>query len=201
MAKKKKKSSRASRKPRFQKTKSFFGNRQTQTIIGLFVIVISIFLVSSFISYLFNWQVDQSQLAAFEDKNITVKNLLGKIGASLSHFFIHEGFGVITLYFPILLFLSGLLIFLKGSLKRIRATWGWGILGIIWFSLFFGFFVNRSSVLPGTIGYEMNNYLVQFLGKTGLLLSLLFLLISYFVIRFKLTPEYVRAQFLRNKKQ
>ena len=94
MAKKKKTITKTERKPRFQKIKSFFGNRQTQTIIGAFTVLFAIFLIISFFSYFFNWQEDQSQLASFSDKNSSVKNLLGKIGASISHFFIYEGFGV-----------------------------------------------------------------------------------------------------------
>jgi S-DNA-T family DNA segregation ATPase FtsK/SpoIIIE len=199
MVKKKKKPIKAAKKPRFKRTRSFFGNRQTQTIIGLFIIVVSVFLIVSFISYLFNWQDDQSQLTQFTDKNITVRNLLGKLGANLSHLFIHEGFGVIMLYFPVLLGFTGILIFLKGSMKRMWSTWGWGILGIIWFSIFFGFFTDSSPILPGIVGYEVNIYLVQFLGKTGLFLTLLFLFISYLVIRFKLTPEVVFSSFKKSK--
>jgi S-DNA-T family DNA segregation ATPase FtsK/SpoIIIE len=189
MAKNKTTTPKTPRPPRFQKIKLFFGNRQTQTIIGLFVMLFSIFLLSSFISYLFNWQEDQSQLSNFTDQKATVQNLLGKLGATLSHLFIYEGFGVISLYFPILLFFSGLLIFIKGSLKRIRKSWGWGILGILWFSISFGFLAHKNALLPGVVGYELNNYLQQFLGKTGLSLSLLFLFVSYLVIRFKVTPE------------
>ena len=195
MAKKKKTTSKTASKPRFQKTKSFFGNRQTQTIIGLFIILFSFFLIISFISYLFNWQQDQSQLANFSDKKTTVNNLLGKIGATISHFFIYKSFGIAALYLPVLLFFSGLFIFLKGSLVNIRKSWGWGILGIIWFSISFGFLAHKNSLLPGVIGFELNSYLQQFLGKTGLILSLLFLGISYLVIRFKLTPEVIKNSF------
>jgi len=200
MAKKKITTKKNSSKPRFQKTKSFFGNRQTQTIIGLFIVLFSFFLLVSFISYLFNWQQDQSQLSNFTDKNITVKNLLGKIGASISHFFIYKSFGVAALYLPILLFFSGLFIFLKGSLLKVRKSWGWGILGILWFSILFGFLADKNSLLPGIIGFELNSYLQQFLGKTGLILVLLFLGFSYSVIRFKLTPEVIKNTFTASNK-
>jgi len=200
MAKKKITTNKNSSKPRFQKTKSFFGNRQTQTIIGLFIVLFSFFLLVSFISYLFNWQQDQSQLSNFTDKNITVKNLLGKIGASISHFFIYKSFGVAALYLPILLFFSGLFIFLKGSLLKVRKSWGWGILGILWFSILFGFLADKNSLLPGIIGFELNSYLQQFLGKTGLILVLLFLGFSYLVIRFKLTPEVIKNTFTASNK-
>jgi S-DNA-T family DNA segregation ATPase FtsK/SpoIIIE len=195
MAKKKKTLSKTNSKPRSKKIKSFFGSRQTQTIFGSFILLFAVFLFTSFISYLFNWQEDQSQLLDFTDKTITVNNLLGKIGAIVSHFFIYEGFGIISIYIPILLFLTGLLIFLKGSLKRLRKSWGWGILGIIWFSVFFGFFEHKSPNLSGVVGYELNIYLQQFLGKIGLILVLMFMLISYLVIRFKLTPEVVKNSF------
>jgi len=193
MAKKKKTVTKKERKPLFKGIKSFFGNRQTQTIIGAFIVLFAVFLIISFFSYFFNWQEDQSQLADFSNKNITVKNLLGKIGASISHFFIYNGFGVSSLYIPVLLFFSGIAIFLNGSLKQLRKYWGWGILGMIWISISLGFFSTKNSLLAGIIGFELNNYLLQFLGKTGLLLALFFLLISYLVIRFKFTPEKVKS--------
>jgi S-DNA-T family DNA segregation ATPase FtsK/SpoIIIE len=193
MAKKKKTITKTARKPIFQGTKLFFKNRQTQTIIGLFIVLFAIFLFISFISYLFSWQQDQSQLSNFGDKNISVKNLLGKTGASISNFFIYDGFGISSFYIPILLFFSGISIFLKGRLIKVRKYWAWGILAMIWLSILFGFFSAQNSLLPGVIGYELNNYLQQFLGKTGLLLSLLFLLISYLVIRFKFTPEKIKS--------
>jgi len=189
MAKSKTTTPKKPKKPRFQKIKYFFENRLTQTVLGWFIMVFSVFLLASFISYLFNWQDDQSQLSNFTNKNIPVKNLLGKIGASLSHFFIYRGVGIIALYFPILLFISGFYVLLKGNIKKVRESWGWGILGMLWFSILFGFLAHKNALLCGIIGFELNIYLQQFLGKTGLFLSLLFLIISFFIIRFKITPE------------
>tara|TARA_R110001583_G_scaffold412_2_gene3781 strand:+ start:23862 stop:26249 length:2388 start_codon:yes stop_codon:yes gene_type:complete len=186
-------------KPRFQKIKLFFGSQQTQTILGLFITLFSIFLFASFISYLFNWQQDQSQLSNFTNKNITVKNLLGKIGAAVSHFFIYKNFGIASLYIPILLFFTGVSIFLKGNLKKVQKLWGWGILGILWISISFGFLAQVNSLLAGVIGFEINNYLQQFLGKTGLILTLLFLFISYLVIRFKITFETLKKSLTTSK--
>jgi len=201
MAKKKKTITKTISKPRFQKTKSFFESRQNQTIIGLFIALFAIFLFTAFISYLFNWQQDQSQLSSFSDKNITVKNLLGKIGASISHFFIYKNIGIAALYLPILLFFSGIFIFLNAGLKKVRKSWGWGVLGMLWFSISFGFLSHKNSLLPGVIGFELNNYFQQFLGKTGLILVLLFLFISFLIIRFKLTPEAIKVLFASKSKK
>ena len=199
MAKNNKTTVKTPRKPRFQRIKSFFENRQTQTIFGLFLMLFAMFLATSFVSYIFSGQEDQSQLSNFTNKEVPVKNLLGKIGASMSHFFIENGFGVAAAYLPILLFFTGLSIFLKGGLKRIRKFWVWGILGMLWISITLAFLLPKNPVLGGVVGFELNNYLQQFLGKTGLLLSLLFLLVSYLVIRFKLTPELVKNSLIKEK--
>jgi len=202
MAKKSKTTTKTATKKRLKKTNTFFKSRQTQTIIGLFIALFSIFLFVSFISYLFNWQQDQSQLSNFTDKNTSVKNSLGKIGASISHFFIYKNVGIAALYLPILLFLSGISITFKGSAKSVRKNWGWGVLGILLFSITFGFFAHKNSLLAGVIGFELNIYLQQFLGKTGLILAIIFLFASYLVIRFRLTPEAIKnslPSFKKNK--
>ncbi|MDO9276753.1 MAG: DNA translocase FtsK 4TM domain-containing protein, partial [Lutibacter sp.] len=179
--------------------KSFFENRLTQTILGLFLMLFAFFLIASFSSYLFTGQEDQSQLSNFSDKEVPVNNILGKIGASLSHFLINDGFGVAAVYLPLLLFFTGLLIFFKGGLKRIRKFLFWGILGMLWLSITLGFLLPNNPLFGGVVGFELNNYLEQFLGKTGLFLSLLFLLVSYMVIRFKLTPELVKSSLVKNR--
>ncbi|MGV6844949.1 MAG: DNA translocase FtsK [Lutibacter sp.] len=194
MAKKKKTIKKTPRKPKFQKTKSFFENRQTQTIIGLFICLFGLFLFIAIISYFFNWQQDQSQLNNFTNTHFTVKNWLGKTGALISHLLVYKSFGVAVIYLPILIFLLGLGILIKGNLRKIASIWGWGILGIIWFSITFGFLASKNSLLPGVIGYEVNNYLQLFLGKTGLIIVLLFLLAAYLVIRFKIVPEHFKSK-------
>lgn len=197
MAKKNKTATKKPSTPHFQKTKSFFASRLTQTVFGLFISLFGVFLFISFISYFFSWQEDQSQLADFANKEVTVQNLLGKIGAGLSHFFIYKGFGIASVYFPVLLFFTGTFIFLKANSKPLIKMWGWGIFGIIWISLSFGFFLQKNSILAGVVGYELSIYLQTFLGKSGLFLSLLFLFASYLVIRFKVTPEAIKNRFFK----
>lgn len=171
------------------KTKTFFGNRQNQTIIGLFITLLGVFLFFSFISFLFSWEQDQSQLQNFTNQQITVKNWLGKIGATVSNFFIYKGFGVASIYFSILIFISGIFIFINEKRKKIRNLWGWGVLTIIWIAVTLGFLAHKNALLSGVIGYETNLYLQKFLGKTGLLIILFFMFATYLIIRFKITPE------------
>ncbi len=193
-------------KSTFSKQDKEFRNRQYLLVLGLFVMIFSIFLFFAFVSYFFNWQADQSQLSEFGNKSIETKNFLGKIGASLGHLFIYNGVGISAILMPFLVFLSGVFLFAKGTIKPTLGRWGWGILAMVWISVFFGFFTQKQTLLSGVVGYETNHFLQQFLGKTGLVLLLCFLLLSYLVVRFKITPEAIknkvrqwRAQFSEKK--
>ncbi|WBX70453.1 FtsK/SpoIIIE family DNA translocase [Tenacibaculum retecalamus] len=149
----------------------------------------SIFLTVAFISFFFSWQEDQSALSQFSNKAIPSKNLLGKIGAILSNFLIYKGFGLGAFIIPITLFLTGARILLQTNLKRIVISWNWGLLIMLWLSISLGFVKKKNALLSGIIGFELNEYLQTFLGKTGLIILLFFFLIAYLIIRFSITPE------------
>ncbi|MCK5814513.1 MAG: DNA translocase FtsK 4TM domain-containing protein [Flavobacteriaceae bacterium] len=196
MAKKKKATKPTPPKePRFEKLKKFFSNRQTQTITGLFLMVFSLFLFIAFISYLFTWKIDQSEINQFSNKSAEVQNLLGKIGHSLSATFINDGFGIAVFVLPVLIFTSGLYILLQVSLKKLGQPWAWGILGMTWFSIFFGFLTGENLLFSGVVGYELNLYLEPFFGRIGIFLLLIFTLLTYLAIRFKLNTSHFSSLF------
>ncbi|MFK5879956.1 MAG: DNA translocase FtsK [Flavobacteriaceae bacterium] len=200
MARKKKSTKATKKDPSFQKTKTFLSNKQTQTIFGLFLVIFAIFLFVAFTSFLFNWKADQSELSEFFNKDATVHNLLGKFGHIFSVYFMGKGFGVAAYIFPILFFFSGLYLLFQVSLIKLRKSWFWGILGMTWFSMFFGFFTNGNSLLSGIVGYELNNYLEPFLGRVGIMLILIFTILTYLAIRFKLNFGHIVALFKHNGK-
>lgn len=172
-----------------KRIKSFFSNRQNQTILGFFLILFFIFLTVAFVSFFFSWQEDQSTLNQFANRTIPTKNLLGKIGAKLSNFLVYKGFGLGAFIIPITLFLTGARILLQTNLKRIIISWNWSILIMLWFATALGFVEKKHALLSGVIGFELNEYLQTFLGKTGLAILLIFFLVAYLIIRFSITPE------------
>ena len=191
--------SKAPKKPKFQNVKAFLNNRQTQTVFGLFLILFSLFLIIAFFSFFFSWQADQSTLNQFTDTSVKVENLLGKIGANLSHFFIYEGFGLAGFIIPVLLFISGVYCLFKVSIKKVFKTWNLGLLIMLWFAIVFGFVPNKFIVLAGIIGVEINAYLQTFLGSTGLAIVLAFLFLTYVIVRFKITPESILKKIRARK--
>jgi S-DNA-T family DNA segregation ATPase FtsK/SpoIIIE len=178
-----------------KKERSFKLSKQNKILLGSLLTLLSIALFFSFISFYFNWQDDQSALSEFKDRNEEAKNLLNKFGASTSHFFMYKGFGLASLILPVLLCFKGLYMFLGLDQKGMLKNWIWGIIFMIWISITLGFFAFEQPLLGGLIGYEMNDFLQDYIGKIGVLLLLVFGLIFILVRLFKFSPEDIASWF------
>lgn len=196
MAKKRTKSKPTSAKKGF----SFKLSKQNKIILGSLLIVLSIALFFSFMSYYFTWQEDQSMLTEFQDRNAEASNLLNKFGAGISHFFMYQGFGLASFVFPLLLAVTGLYFFLGLNGKGLLSKWVWGLTGLIWTSVALGFFAIEKPLLGGLIGYEMNDFLQDYTGKIGVFLLLLFVLTIILVRLFNFSPEGI-AQYMRSQRE
>ncbi|QTD38327.1 DNA translocase FtsK 4TM domain-containing protein [Polaribacter batillariae] len=166
---------------------AFLKTKQFQTILGFFLVFFALFLCIAFISFFFSWQEDQSTLAKLGDKTIKSRNLLGKIGANLSHFFIYKGFGIGAFIIDFQIFITGLYVLFQRKFSKIIISWNWALIAMLWLSVTLGFVAGKFALLSGTIGFEINEYLQTFLGKTGLIIILAFAFVTYLVLRYKLT--------------
>ena len=166
---------------------AYLKTRQAKTILGAFLILFSVFLCIAFISFFFNWQEDQSILKEFADKTVRSKNLLGKIGATLSNFFIYEGVGIAAFIIAFQILLTGWYILFKKKFAALIISWNWSLLAMIWISITLGFAYNKYALLSGVIGFEINEFLQAFIGKTGLVILLTFFFIAYLVLRYKVS--------------
>src|SRR5690606_4066108 len=110
-------------------------------------------------------------------------------GANIAHFFIYDGFGVSAFILAFLVTLTGVYYFFDYAKKQLTKFWFWGILLMLWISVFFGFFGEKSSILSGIIGFETNSFLQDYIGLAGTILIMTFILIIYLVVRLKLTPD------------
>ncbi|MBV1922503.1 MAG: DNA translocase FtsK [Flavobacteriaceae bacterium] len=199
MAKKKTKTTRTTKKPR--KRISFQLSKQQKVIFGSFLFFLGLALIFSFISYFFNWQADQSNIGDLANRELENKNWLNTFGNNVGHFFIYNGFGIAAFIFASLLTLTGVYYFFDYAKTQLRKFWFWGILVMIWLSVFFGFFASKSALLSGVIGYEINDVLQDYLGLIGAILVMAFLAIIYFVIRLNITPDKVISAFKNTKKE
>ena len=166
---------------------AFLKTKQAQTIFGVFLMLFSLFICIAFISFFFNWQEDQSTLHQLTNRAVKSSNLLGKIGANLSHFFIYRGFGIAAFIITFQLFLTGVYILFQRKLSKMIISWNWGLVAMVLVSVMLGFLHEKFALLSGVIGFEINGYLRDFIGKTGLIILLTFFFIAFVVLRYKVT--------------
>ena len=171
--------------------------RRRQILLGSFLILLGFLLTVSFISFLFHHQSDQSTLEAFFEKEIPSKNLLNKVGASVSHFFIYQLFGIATFLLPYLMGYTGYLLFFDRNKKQLLNHWSWAFLYLMCLSVFFGFYHMDGPLLGGLVGFEINSFLVAYLGTVGVGGLLIFSLVFILVFQWQLTPEKVKL-FVRS---
>ena len=160
-----------------------------KVILGYTLLFISVILFTSFISYMYNWRVDQSNVGSLLDRNIEVENILGKIGASISHFFIYDLFGISSFIFPLILLVSSYyLLFNKKILDLIKKI-NWLLILIIWTTLLSGYLGNYFPIQSGIVGFEINAFLETYIGSIGILLIITFIFILSIAILWNITPS------------
>lgn len=189
--------------PKAESLKSWRPNKQQRFVMGCLLILFSIALLVAFISFYVNgqWQLDQSAVSQLDDRSEVVQNWLGKFGAYLADLIVYRGFGIASFILVRLFFLTGMFLALELSLRKLKNIWFWDLFAIIIVSILFGFFATSAPELGGTIGYELNLFSQDYIGKTGTLLALLFGLIVYLIFKIKLSPEKIQSYFDSTKKE
>ncbi|MDB2696171.1 DNA translocase FtsK, partial [Flavobacteriaceae bacterium] len=138
---------------------------------------------------------------AMGDKTVEAKNLLNKLGAYLSHFFIFRGVGLAAFLFVYLIGLTGFKLFFQGSTARLALNWAWGIAHILWCSIVLAFVWVEAPLFSGIIGFEIHGFLTTYIGRLGLLGGLLFIFLCFIVIELGWTPEHILSWIKSFKKE
>ena len=169
--------------------KSLKMGRRQKFIVGILLILFSLALLLSFISYFITGNADQSAVSQLTNRSIVTENWLGKLGAYLADFFLYQGFGITSFLFVRVLFLVGAYMVLDMSLSKLKKNFFWDAFLIIVGSISLGFLWNYVPQLGGVIGYEMNLFIQDYIGSTGTFLVLLFCIFIFLVFRINVSPE------------
>ena len=184
-----KKSSRksASSKKSASKTSSFFlwgflSGEKMIVFYGVMLILFSILLFISIISFYFNAHENVSFVVG--DHVQEAPNLAKGVGASLSYFFIQFFFGVASIGFPFLILLYGIRLVSKRSLLPLGKTTFAVFMTMAWLSITFGLigYNTDNSFLAGNFGNFICQYLIDHVGLAFTILVdiALFFLILFF---------------------
>ncbi len=155
-------------------------NRKLNLTVGSILVLMSTYLILSFISYLFTWKGDQSLVInesffdfLFNTEKIELGNHLGKLGAWLSHHFIFEWFGLASFLFPLVFMILGVYLLFNVTLLPLRKLVVKSVIGLVVLSLVFGFVTKEESFpFGGMFGYQFNIWLKMVVGWFGALLFL-----------------------------
>jgi DNA segregation ATPase FtsK/SpoIIIE, S-DNA-T family len=179
-------------------------DERTHKITGAVFLLVSIFLFISFTSYLFTWREDQDKvfrgisiLAPTHD--VKVANLLGNLGAYISHLFFYNGFGLASYFICSFFFITGINWLFSRHYFSIRRNLRYVFIGLIYLSTTLAF-ICRGVAFPwgGALGDMTSDWLVRFLGKIGTACVLFAGALSYFIWRFN--PEFKLPEMTaRNK--
>ena len=186
------------------KRQALFRSETVHFVIGLVLVIFSVYLLLAFSSFFFTGAADQSIIdggSAQEliSTNNGVKNYAGSRGAQLASYLINDCFGVSSFLILVFLAVAGL------KLMRVRVVrlWKWFIgcsLMLVWFSVFFGFvFVDQYKdsflYLGGMHGYNVSNWLVSQVGVPGVWLLLLVTAICFLIYLSARTVIWLRRLF------
>ncbi len=174
--------------PKF-KRKDSNKKRSREVVIGCFLMLFSVFLIIAVSSFFNYWKDDQSTLAAFAQRDIQSENILNKFGAMIGHLLVYKSMGLGAYIFIYLLIVTGLVYFIGKKKKNILSQWTWGFFYILWTAITIAFFWEQNPIFSGVIGYEINDFLNDYIGKIGTGIFLLFVTIYFLVYHWKLVPE------------
>jgi len=192
-------------------------------IVGLFFVILSLYFLIAFTSYLFTWQDDQSYVIdanggwsnlfktteELKEAGVSipvVQNWLGKFGALLSHQFIYEWFGIASFLFVLAFFIIGYRLLFKVKILSISKTLGYSFFFLLFISLTLGFahsFWSESPhYLEGEFGYWSNKLLGAQIGAAGVAGLIAFagltILIIAYNIDFKFPERKAKEVYLDN---
>ncbi|HTI57494.1 FtsK/SpoIIIE family DNA translocase [Mucilaginibacter sp.] len=195
-----------------------FKDGRATKILGLFLLILSVFFLIAFTSYLFTWQEDQSYVSVANGgwhnlfktqqelidngiKNPVVENWLGKFGALLSNQFIFQWFGIASFLFVFVFFIVGYRLLFKVRLYPVGKTLGYSLFLLVFVSVTLGFFHAFVSDVPhfleGNFGFWTNRLMDAQVGRTGVAGLLIFAALTVLIIAYNID---FRLPRLRAKK-
>jgi len=179
-------------------------NETVHFVIGLMLVIFSVYLLLAFSSFFFTGAADQSILDSGNPADLSVvdnhvKNYAGSRGAQLASYLINDCFGISSFFILVFLAVAGL----KLMRVRIVRLWKWFIgctLLLIWFSIFFGFtfmdhYQDSFIYLGGMHGYNVSRWLVSQVGVPGVWMILLITAICFFIYISARTVVWLRKLF------
>ena len=165
-------------------------NTNLKYVTGVFLTLLSIVVFISMISFFFSWTTDQSSITVLLDESVEVENIGKKFGLTISFYLIYKGFGIGSLFIPILTFIIGLSLTFNSGINKILDRIILLILCMFWFSLIASY-IFKNQIYGGVFGFEIKLKIIEYVGDIGFIFLLLFGFLTFLIVKLKITPVYL----------
>ncbi len=164
-------------------------DERTWKITGAVFIVIALFLFISFISYFFTWKEDQSYVSQgasiLFDNGARVNNLLGRLGAYISHSLMRNGFGIASFFICSFFFVAGVNLLFSKKVFSVWRNLRYVVVGMLVISVSIAFVFSSSLfAYGGEVGNMISNWLISLMGNIGTVALLLVAFFAYVIWQF-----------------
>ncbi len=155
---------------------SFLHDERYHLIGGIFLLILSLYLLVSLGSYIYNYTGTGTNLS----------NAGGYFGRSLGNLLMHTTFGSGALVIPVWAFIAGVLIIWPGKISRPTTIIFHTLFWIIWLPslMAFIFYTEPFVMFAGSLGTMIRDLLISGVGKVFSIIIVAFLLITYLIFGF-----------------
>lgn len=174
---------------------------------GFLIVMLALFMLVAFVSYLFSGEADYSLLETCADpfnQNLQYKNVCGSLGAIVAFYFINNLFGLASFLIPPYLIILGLRLMRIFKFTLVRKFILFTLL-MLWVSVFlaaFGYlfpvFEDSFVNIGGNHGVNVVKILTQVIGMPGLMAVLVIYAVVYLIYLSARTIEIIRNAFRLN---
>jgi S-DNA-T family DNA segregation ATPase FtsK/SpoIIIE len=166
--------------------------KNKKKLLGFFLIIFSIFLLLSLLSYsrydhaVLNYRFsDLFKVFSPDSEFRGTNNLVGIFGAYLADFFINNTLGIFSAIFPVIIFVWGFSYFKRISFRQMIGSFNFLVIAGLILAAFFGVLRARFDLFPNT--YEISGAIGDYLGEgIGRLLggigSIIFLFAAFMIL-------------------
>ena len=164
-----------------KRIKAFLGNEIVHFIFGLFLIMFTLYMLITYLSFFITGGADQSILESLNAVDLSatdneVTNAGGARGAQLANWLTNGTFGAASIFIIAFTAAAGIRLMKVRALNMWRWVFGCSML-LIWFSLFLGYYFfelykDTYFYLGGKHGYHTSEWISSQIGASGLTILL-----------------------------
>ena len=189
-------------KPQKPKKEKKPSDGKVKRIVGILFICLAVFLGIALISYLVSFFSGHHQEWGYQifSQKVDITNRTGRVGVFLGQTLIKESFGIGSFFIVYLLTLIGLWLTDNGRIKM-WSVWKYALMCLVWLPMLFAFIAMsapKCAIFGGAVGMRLNTFLINYVGKIGTLIILIFLFLVFAVYQFNLTFNHIKQ--LREKR-